>query len=225
MMMLEDLIAQNPALFKKEYNHFYRRGSYLLHQGEPLQSLFFILKGSGIVGCVDEDGGERVLHYFHRGDCAGKAALYRERGNSPIFEGASIVAMTDCLCYKVPLEECVNYAQQHAGVFRYLMEVLVREVGRLEENLMLMRENKTAAVLCRFFQDNAYDQKGVLALDRWFNYEELSRILGIHSVTISRMVRRLMEEGVVAREPHRFLILQPAALESYAAGKQPLHYL
>ena len=39
------------------------------------------------------------------------------------------------------------------------------------------------------------------------------------------MVRRLMEEGVVAREPHRFLILQPAALESYAAGKQPLHYL
>ena len=41
MMMLEDLIAQNPALFKKEYNHFYRRGSYLLHQGEPLQSLFF----------------------------------------------------------------------------------------------------------------------------------------------------------------------------------------
>ena len=224
-MLLEELIARNPDLFKKECRHFYRRGSCLLHQGEPLASLFFILKGAGIVGCVDEDGGERVLHYFHRGDCAGKAALYRERGDSPIFEGASIVAKTDCLCYKVSLDACVDYAQNHADVFRYLMEVLGQEVGRLEENLMLLRENKSAAILCRFFEDNAYDQRGVLALDRWFNYEELSRILGIHSVTISRMVRCLMEEGVVAREPHRFLILRPDDLANYAAGRRHLHYL
>lgn len=54
-----------------------------------------------------------------------------------------------------------------------------------------------------------------LVVDKSFSNVELSKFLGVHAVTISRLLSRLQREGVIKREEEGIVILDNQRLHDY----------
>lgn len=224
-MNLNELISKNPKLFRNDYIRYFKQGTYLLHQGDDMDCIYFVLKGAGIVNQVNEEGEERVVHHFRQGDCAGKGVFFNRDGCSPSWwEAVSIIAKTDCKVYQIPLNDCHTYANHHVDIYKYLIQTISDELFRSKEDQLLLRENKTAGILCTFLQEHIEEVDGALVVDKWFSYADLTQILGIHSVTSSRIIKKLLEEGILSKGKKCFYIHDLSKLTSYATGQLNLQY-
>lgn len=90
-------------------------------------------------------------------------------------------------------------------------------LNTLTENHIYLMEhfhsskNEPALVqFCRFLLDQAEPcESGHLALNTFFTYQEIACYLGMHSVTIARMVKALRAEEMIEKLAIRFKLLTP----------------
>ena len=99
------------------------------------------------------------------------------------------------------------------------------EYTRMLSLFQVRREGAAAAKLCALILERAKkNEDDRLILPRKCTNVELSKLLSVHKVTVSRMIRALREEGVVERVTEGLVLLQPERLKRYAENKEVLIY-
>lgn len=205
----------------------FRKGEFLIRTGETMEYVYYLVKGSVYREVITDKGYESILSRKGGDDIAnslvGILALYnRNTGNT---SSSDFVAHTDCLAYRVPVELCKEYLRQHPLLLEEVLHCAMDEYTRVLNMFNARREGNGAARLCALLLERSKElDDGRMTVSRKCTNVEISKLLSIHKVTVSRMLRALKAEGVVERTPDGLMILQPERMKQYAANEMVLEY-
>lgn len=182
---------------------------------------------SGIVALVDtmEDGDERIYRYHKQGEMLGIFKLYNQ---VPCLKNSSQHTINN-IYNSVCKTETVVYRLEPEVVLRFLYEnpesliEQIRMTGKVNINHSFrysrMLKNRTPNILCEVLLELSGAADGCLQLDRYFTNAEIARYLGIHVVTVGRIMKQMNEEHLIERRNGRIVILDREGVEAYLGDK------
>lgn len=155
------------------------------------------------------NGEEIIYHYFKPGDIIGGVPFHRNTqysyGSTPsqIFE---ICAKTPCRVYKINFKQLHEITSNDPHIAALISESVADHFLCVLNHFHSAKEDYTSVRLCKILLDLAQYKDDEYILDKHFTYVELAKYLGVHCVTVSRVIRKLKDLGIVAKKGHCIVI-------------------
>ena len=204
----------------------FKKGEKLIVAGEEIEYIYYLIKGTVYRELVTAKGYEGIFACKKSEDIAdalvGILILYNKTGS--VGSRYDFVAHTDCTCYRIPKDVCMEYLRDHPVLLERVLEHAMRELTKMTQLFLARREGTATTHLCFLLLRRAKETENGLLVSRKLTNVEISKLLNVHKVTISRMLRALREEGVIERTSEGILILQPDRLKQYAKNEAILEY-
>lgn len=124
-----------------------RSGEYLLHQGDPGESVFFIASGRLQVVARIEDTGivtEAIVSVLGKGDTVGELSLLDGQPRS-----ASCLALTPVTCVKLERDAFLLLLRKHWQLTRSLLEVMAERLRTADGRLAEYARDSVTGLYCR----------------------------------------------------------------------------
>lgn len=192
------------------------RGTYLYHEGEAREAYFFIRSGSAKAFVTDESGAECVTGFYFATDMIGAASL----GHGGYTESVVLLERTSvCQVPASALEDmCRGNFELNQRFFGKIAQAFsVERHARLRLN-HASADERVADFLAEMSERQSVrgllDDRLSLSMSRY----EIANYLGLAAETVSRSLRRLHEDGIVAVKGRQLHIVQPQALLTAREG-------
>lgn len=202
----------------------YKKGDILLASGEQLTHLFYLVEGVVNREIVTENGNETIVSIKTNESpidaLVGVILLYRDSDIS----NSTFVAKTDCTCYLIPKESYLEVANKSPELLLDTIRLMTRETKRLTELYNSKREGDAASRLCALLLDQSRLKDGQTIVPAYWNNLEIAKYLGIHTVTVSRILKILKQSGALKRSPQGLVLTDPAKIAAYAEHREQLNY-
>jgi CRP-like cAMP-binding protein len=203
----------------------FKKGEYLIRQGEKVEYLYYLDKGSCYRTTVTEKGDEIIFSIKEASDnftqsLAGVLILYSDG-----YSMSNFVAKVSCDCYRVPKGLFLQYVQDKPDLLQQLLTMAMSELRDLADTFQARQEGKVANRLCELLLKNSTlkDDKLLVSKD-YSNNAVIGRFLGIHKVTVAKIIKALKEEGVILKERAGIIILDKERLTKYANAEKMIDY-
>ena len=209
--LLEDVPAEDVRLLLSvaRRRRFGRR-EVVYHQGDPADSLHLVSSGHFLVRVATRLGETVTLALFGPGEIFGEMAL---AGKEPR-RSATVEALEPSETFAVYQTDFGQLREQHPGVDRVLIALLVGEVRALNERLLEAfyvpaekRILRRIAELAAVFATDA-DQATELPLTQ----EDLATFAGTSRATVNQVLREEQKRGTVELRRGKTVILDLDAL-------------
>lgn len=201
----------------------FKKGSNIIRQGEKVDFLYYLISGT-CFRIIITDNGEEIIYGIKESNNSVQSLL----GVLALFTtGLSVtnfVARSKCCCYKIPKETFLQYIQDKPLILSQLLHMSMDAYRELVETFQARKEGRVANRLCKFLLNNTQNYHGILLVNRIFSNAEISRFLGIHKVTVAKILRQLKNQGIIIKEREGIKILNKKLLESYAEDEKTLDY-
>ncbi len=208
-------VAQQPdevisALAAAATRSNYRTGAVIFVQGEPGRGLFIIETGEVKISRVGREGREHILHVLRTGETFNDVAAM-DGGPNP----ATAIARTDAAVWCIPRDDLRQIAILHPALAWALVENIARRarylVGVVEDLGMRSVRGRLANLL---LTEARAHQLG--AVPRLLSQEEMASRLGTVREVVGRALKAMAEDGVIAFDRHRIVILDEGRLADEA---------
>jgi CRP/FNR family transcriptional regulator len=172
-----------------------RRGDYLYRAGTDLQSLYAIRSGF-IKSCVlHEDGREQVAGFHMTGELLGLDAISASR------HLCDAVALEDTEVCDIPFALLERLSREIPSLQRHFNRIMSREIVRDHGVMLLLgsmrAEERLAAFLLNLSQRFATRGYSSTEFNLRMTREEIGSYLGLKLETISRVLSRFQQEGLI----------------------------
>ena len=200
-----------------------KKGEKIIEQGETVEHIYYLTKGT-CYRVVLNDKGDEIIYGVKQTDTLAQSLV----GVMSIYGGGvsanSFVAQTDCEGYYIPKEEFLAYAKHNPELLDELLHMAAREHYDLYLNFQSRQEGRIANRLCQMLLDQSQrTEEGEWLIDRSLMNVRLGQFLGIHTVTVAKIMKQLKAEGIIRRTAQGTLITDRAGLEAYAQGKRMVY--
>lgn len=188
------------------------RGTNLVRQGDRQTVVHIVLKGWAARYKVLENGARQILSYVLPGDFCDARALFW--GNADY----GTATLTTCDVASIPVAQFRSFLARHPKVERALWAATLAEQAVAQEWLVNIANREAGARIAHLFCELAHrlEQRGLLEEDAScvlpLTQADLADSLGLTSVHVSRTLKRLKEEGLVAMERRLIRLLDPRRL-------------
>ncbi|WP_170113266.1 Crp/Fnr family transcriptional regulator [Ahniella affigens] len=189
--------------------------------GQPVLSLFLIRAGQMKTSVVSHDGRELITGFRMRGDWLGLESLDTD------FYACDAVALEFCEVLELPRSRIDALQESHPNLKRELTSTLSQEIRRdwqwMLRTATLAAEQRVAA----FLLDLASRQRALgfsaRRLTLRMTRAELGSFLAITLETVTRVMSRMAEHGVISVQRRDVELLDPDALGALAGGTATYH--
>jgi|WetSurMetagenome_2_1015567.scaffolds.fasta_scaffold435700_1 CRP/FNR family transcriptional regulator, cyclic AMP receptor protein len=197
------------ASYLKE-KHF-RRGEYIIYEGDEGNELFIIIEGLVKITKLNEDGREKILATLGEGEFFGELALVDGAPRS-----ATVQAKSACIMYSLARNEFLNLLRQAPEVCLSIITVLARRLREANIQIEDMTFKDARSKLVSLLLELASKYGGPTAasdkvrLQHKFTHQELADMISSSRETVSRLMGNLLEEGFIEMDSdHHLLIKKP----------------
>jgi CRP/FNR family cyclic AMP-dependent transcriptional regulator len=199
------------ATYLKE-RHF-RRGEYIIYEGDEGDELFIIIEGLVKITKLNEDGREKILATMGEGEFFGEMALVDGAPRS-----ATVQAKSACIMYSLARNEFLSILKQTPEVSLSIITVLaqrLREANmQIEDMTFKDARSKLVSLLhelaAKYGEPSSSGDK--LRLLHKFTHQELADMISSSRETVSRLMGNLLEEGLIEMDSdHHLLVKKPDA--------------
>ena len=197
------------ASYLKE-KHF-RRGEYIIYEGDEGNELFIIIEGLVKITKLNEDGREKILATLGEGEFFGELALVDGAPRS-----ATVQAKSVCIMYSLARNEFMNLLRQAPEVSLSIITVLARRLREANIQIEDMTFKDARSKLVSLLHEVASKYGGPTAasdkvrLQHKFTHQELADMISSSRETVSRLMGNLLEEGFIEMDSdHHLLIKKP----------------
>lgn len=202
----------------------FRKGEVILHQGERVDYLYLLEAGSCYRHMVTDKGDTIIYSIKHGGytvnSLLGVLNLYNKEHTSSF----SFVARTNCRCSCIPAEYFRQWVEDKPGVLKDLVILAADNSLEVRMAFRAFQEGRIANRLCRILLSCSTMERGEMVISRDYTFSEVASMLGVHPVTVSRIVRALCEGHVLQKDSGRLRITNAEQLTRYADNVDPLSY-
>lgn len=202
----------------------FKKGDILISDGEPISCLYYLIDGLVYREIITESGNETIVNMKTTktplGALVGLLILYREDQIST----STFVAKTDCTCYKIPKESYLAMADKDPQIMKETLKLMMKEFVRLTDLYNGKREGDAASRLCQLLLEHSQSEDGRIIVPTQWSNMEMAKYLGVHSVTISRILKALKQNRCLYRSGAVLVISDWEKVTDYAQRKEPLNY-
>lgn len=185
----------------------YPRGSVILFEDDPGDSLFVVREGRVKVVLVAEDGREVILGILGVGEHFGELSLIDDQPRS-----AHVVAMEDSTLLVLRRDDFRRRVEQNPAVAWALLIELSRRLRRADEKIGSLVLLDVPGRIARVILDAAAEIGSDL-IDRPLTHQTIAHVIGASRETVSRAMREFVEAGWINTERRRIRITDRVALE------------
>ncbi len=192
-----------------------REGAHLFRMDDAFESLYVVRSGSLKSYLSSEEGEEQILGFYSPGEVIGLDAIAAKRHA----RGACALE-TSSVCV-LPFDLLTRLSQRMPKLYEQLIHSMSRELLRLAERLVLSRrpaEQRVAAFLLELSerQGGRGYSRNLLTLP--MSRTDVGKYLGLTVETVSRVLGRLQEMGLLRKGRCQVQLHDRAALEALARG-------
>lgn len=195
----------NFALMAREKS--YPKGSVILFEDDPGDSLFVVREGRVKVVLVAEDGREVILGILGVGEHFGELSLIDDQPRS-----AHVVAMEDSTLLVLRRDDFRRRVEQSPLVAWALLVELSRRLRRADDKIGSLVLLDVPGRIARVILDAA-EEGGKDEIEKPLTHQTIAHVIGASRETVSRAMREFVEAGWISTERRRIKITDRAALE------------
>jgi CRP/FNR family transcriptional regulator, anaerobic regulatory protein len=194
-----------------EHTGPYREGEYVFREGDPFNAIAAVRGGTVKTFVNDAEGREQVLGFFLPGEVIGLSAI--SQGRYP----CNAIALDSVVLCRFSFPNISALATRMPGLQQHLFKLLSLDIGKAS----LLSGNFTADERMAAFLislSRRYAARGYSA-DRFMltmSRTDIANYLRLASETVSRVLRRFQDEGVLHIDRRDVHILDRARLEQWA---------
>lgn len=205
----------------------FRKGDIIMQAGQSVDYIYYLVSGSVCRNIMSQSGGETTIWIMHGKDdnnvenLLGILSLYtanRTVGYS------TFVAKTVCRCYRIPSEVVEELVNNDPVLLRQMLVYSLR-VERIMLNMYHCKRDHSsiaqlASLLMEHSKEDVTGEKRICQLSN----TDLALILGVHTVTVSRILSQLKKNGIIHRMEHGWRIDDMDRLLKIANGTEKISY-
>lgn len=185
----------------------YPKGSVILFEDDPGDSLFVVREGRVKVVLVAEDGREVILGILGSGEYFGELALIDDQPRS-----AHVVAMEDSTLLVLRREDFRRRVEQSPQVAWALLIDLSRRLRRADDKIGSLVLLDVPGRIARVILDAAAEG-GSDVIERPLTHQTIAHVIGASRETVSRAMREFVESGWISTDRRRIRVTDKSALE------------
>jgi CRP-like cAMP-binding protein len=185
----------------------YPKGSVILFQDDPGDSLFVLRAGRVKVVLIGEDGREVILGVLEPGAHFGELALIDDQPRS-----AHVIAMDDSQLLILRREDFRRRVEANPSVAWALLTELSRRLRRADVKIGGLVLLDVPGRIARLLLDLA-DEAGSDAIDKPLTHQTIAQMIGASRETVSRAMKEFQDAGLITVERRRISVGDREALE------------
>lgn len=193
-----------------------KRGEYISNPGKSRDDECAFLLDSGICALtsLSKDGKEKIFLYFSGKRIVGFTQLMPIREPSPERrECFFIQAKTACTVYRITREVFFRLLKTDPDFLSFMLRVLSENYVEILNRFSQAQEESAITRLCYLLLEQSREENGRLVFPSYFTYVELSKYLGVHPVTIARIMEKLKQSGYIAKSGSSLVVEEPKRLK------------
>ncbi|MGV8075386.1 MAG: Crp/Fnr family transcriptional regulator [Syntrophobacteraceae bacterium] len=194
-----------------------KKGKTLFHEGTKATGFYGIISGKVKIYKLSFDGKEQILHIFGEGQFFGEV---------PVFTGGNYPAQAETLeasrLIFFPRDAFVALIKREPSLAMNMLAMLslrLRQFTRLIEDLSLKEVPGRLAAHLLYLGERS-PGTGTFELD--ITKGQLASLLGTIPETLSRILGKMSQQGLIDVDGRRIRLLDRPTLESLAAGEKIL---
>lgn len=168
----------------------YRKGSYLFREGDPCDGVYLVRTGKVKLRTYDSDGREEIAGIFWAGEIIWEG-LFIEDSTYPY--DAVCLDTTDCC--KIPRSEIEGVAEDPSVALQVIRLLSQKLRAANERVLLLTTEDPKARIAGFLLRQSKYAGSDTVVM----RLEEISASIHLRPETVSRKIRELEREGLIAK--------------------------
>jgi CRP/FNR family transcriptional regulator, cyclic AMP receptor protein len=191
----------------------YPKGSVILFEDDPGDSLYIVRDGRVKVVLVGEDGREVILGVLGVGEHFGELSLIDDQPRS-----AHVIAMEDSLLLVLRRDDFRRRVEANPAVAWALLSELSRRLRRADGKIgglvLLDVPGRIARLLLDFAEEAGGD-----TIDKPLTHQTIAQMIGASRETVSRAMREFQDAGWIGVERRRISVTDRAALLGRAQAR------
>ncbi|MCU6496667.1 Crp/Fnr family transcriptional regulator [Rugamonas sp. A1-17] len=194
----------------------YAKRDVVLHKGAAGDGLLFLLAGQLQVIDVTEDGRAIGLRMLAPGDFFGEIAVINGSQRT-----ASVVAMSSVLVAFLPAPAALHMFSHSPSVANLMLRHLAAKIQRDSEFRSLLSINNTTRRIYTYLvqMKTPPQQPGQPeVVENLPTHQDIANMINTSRETVTRALTTLTQQGIIQKETHRLIIVDPQALQKLVEG-------
>lgn len=191
------------------------RDEYFFHEGDPAHVLYILTQGQARLVQVTPEGSQVILKFIAAGDMFGGVAFLGEAAYP-----ASAQAVEDSAAATWDGETIAHLMEQHPRIAMNALHHLAQRVQELQDRVRELAtqrvERRIANTLVRLAQQSGQSTPEGVLIDMPLSRQDLAELTGTTLYTVSRVLSRWEQEGLVESGRERILIRSTHGLVTIA---------
>jgi CRP/FNR family transcriptional regulator len=194
------------------YSHSLSQGEHVFHEGDEHKAVYVIKTGSVKTCLTNTRGDEQVVSFHLPGELLSLETLLGMRAHS-----ASAIALEAAAVCAIPVVHFERFVRHSTDGLQWLLGLAGEELVHCHHMLLVLNKMKAEARLSDFLLDlsRRFSRRGYSS--REFNLsmsrQDIGNHLGMAIETVSRMMTRFQQDGLLeVNQRRRITILDAAGL-------------
>ena len=188
----------------------YPKGSVILFEDDPGDSLFIVRTGRVKVVLIGEDGREVILGVLGVGEHFGELSLIDDQPRS-----AHVIAMEDSTLFVLRRDEFRRHVEANPKIAWSLLTALSRRLRRADDKIGGLVLLDVPGRIARLLLDLS-EESGTDKIEKQLTHQTIAQMIGASRETVSRAMREFQDDGWIGVERRQIRITDRAALEKRA---------
>jgi CRP/FNR family cyclic AMP-dependent transcriptional regulator len=188
----------------------YPKGSIIVFEDDPGDSMFIVREGRVKVVLIGEDGREVILGVLGVGEHFGELSLIDGQPRS-----AHVIAMEDAQLIVLRREDFRRRVQESPSVAWALLEAMSRRLRKADEQIGSLVLLDVDGRIARLLLDAA-PADGAGVVERRLTHQTIAQMIGASRETVSRALRDFQERGLITVHRRQIAVTDRPGLEKMA---------
>lgn len=193
-------------------------GERIYFEGDPAADFFLVAMGKVKLVRNTGSGRDVLLEILHGGDSFGSLSTFGGRAHTE-----TAIALTDCCILKISAADFDRILADHPDVTRKVLEAVSQRLAESQEIVKQLSvytaEQRIAAALLRLSGKLGEARGPGVLIQVPFSRQDLAAMTGSTTETVSRVMSRFAEEGLIKSGRKWVTITNPKGLEGLIEGK------
>lgn len=197
------------AIVRSAYRQDYDPGQLVILEGEPTSGLYIVQAGWLKVSKISLDGREQTLQYLGAGEVFNAISIF-----TGTMSQASVTALEPTRLWIIGRDRMLELLDTHAQMARMIIQDLAERVMQLISLVEDLSLRTVEARLARLLLEQATGT--IISRQKWATQTEIASRLGTVPDVVSRVLRKLVERGLIQITRQEIMILNRRELEMIA---------
>ena len=186
------------------------RGTYLYLYDDPEHSFYFLEKGRVTILHGATNGQVQNMLYMQPGTLLNVAHALGSSMTRFLDSGCQFFCLTDVVLWKFPgsLLHDQDFIRSHPAFIENLMSSIGLKLLLMHNTLSNSGTGNTLSKLCRFCLNMSQASGNARELSPGISQTELANLLGVHRISLLRVIQKLKRDGVIQELTRDSLVIK-----------------